>query len=140
MRSPSGKTGLRGDALAVLPGLLAYAALAFWLRDFVTDDALITLRYARQWAFGHGLRWNAGEDPVEGYTNFSHVALGAAALLAGLPALSALRAFNVLAGGALVIVTYALALRLFGRRAPAAGAALLVGLHPALAYLSLIHI
>jgi hypothetical protein len=34
------------------------------------DDALISLRYGRNLAEGHGLVWNAGETPpVEGYTN-----------------------------------------------------------------------
>jgi len=33
------------------------------------DDAMISLRYARNLADGHGLVWNAGQAPVEGYTN-----------------------------------------------------------------------
>lgn len=34
------------------------------------DDALVSMRYARNLAEGHGLVWNAGEPAVEGYTNF----------------------------------------------------------------------
>ncbi|MEX2582154.1 MAG: hypothetical protein WD766_02710 [Gemmatimonadota bacterium] len=34
------------------------------------DDAMISMRYARNLAEGHGLRWNIGEPPVEGFTNF----------------------------------------------------------------------
>src|SRR5206468_2965600 len=34
------------------------------------DDALISMRFARNLAAGHGLVWNAGQAPVEGYTNF----------------------------------------------------------------------
>lgn len=34
------------------------------------DDAMISMRYAMNLAHGHGLRWNIGEAPVEGYTNF----------------------------------------------------------------------
>jgi hypothetical protein len=34
------------------------------------DDAMISMRYGRMLAEGHGLVWNAGEPPVEGYTNF----------------------------------------------------------------------
>ena len=37
----------------------------FWL----DDDQMISMRYARNLAEGHGLVWNAGER-VEGYTNF----------------------------------------------------------------------
>ena len=33
------------------------------------DDAMISMRYARNLAEGHGLVWNPGETPVEGYTN-----------------------------------------------------------------------
>ncbi len=34
------------------------------------DDAMISMRYARNLAHGAGLRWNPGLPPVEGYTNF----------------------------------------------------------------------
>jgi hypothetical protein len=34
------------------------------------DDAMISMRYARNLAEGHGLLWNPGQAPVEGYTNF----------------------------------------------------------------------
>jgi hypothetical protein len=34
------------------------------------DDAMISMRYARNLVQGHGLVWNPGEVPVEGYTNF----------------------------------------------------------------------
>jgi hypothetical protein len=44
---------------------------------FTTDDAFISMRYARNWADGHGITWNPGEPPVEGYSNFLFVALGA---------------------------------------------------------------
>lgn len=33
------------------------------------DDAMISMRYARNLAEGHGLAWNEGGAPVEGYTN-----------------------------------------------------------------------
>jgi len=40
-------------------------------RHFVLfDDAMISMRYARNLAEGNGLVWNAGGDKVEGYTNF----------------------------------------------------------------------
>src|SRR5436853_2846934 len=34
------------------------------------DDGMISMRYARNLAHGAGLVWNAGQHPVEGYTNF----------------------------------------------------------------------
>jgi hypothetical protein len=33
------------------------------------DDAMVSMRYARNLAEGNGLVWNPGEAPVEGYTN-----------------------------------------------------------------------
>jgi hypothetical protein len=69
-------------ALAVALGLAAAALLlAAW--GFTTDDAWIPLRYARHLVAGDGLRWNAGEPPVEGYSNFTFVLVGALALAAG---------------------------------------------------------
>jgi len=48
---------------------------------FNTDDAYITLRYAKHLAQGDGITWNIGEKiPVEGYSNFLFVMIGAAAL------------------------------------------------------------
>ncbi|MBI4720024.1 MAG: hypothetical protein HY770_02080, partial [Chitinivibrionia bacterium] len=52
-------------ALFVL--LLVHAHMG-WMTT--KDDAFITFRYARHLAGGHGLVWNIGEAPVEGYTNF----------------------------------------------------------------------
>jgi len=33
------------------------------------DDAMISMQYARNLAAGHGLVWNAGDTPVEGFSN-----------------------------------------------------------------------
>ena len=50
-------------------------ALAFW---FVCDDAYISFRYAKNWAAGHGVRFNLGDHlPVEGFSNFLWVAIAA---------------------------------------------------------------
>ncbi len=70
---------------AVLAVALVLAATALLVAawGFTTDDAWIPLRYARQLAAGEGLRWNAGEPPVEGYSNFTFVLAGALALAAG---------------------------------------------------------
>src|SRR5688572_20411043 len=64
---------------AVVVGATAFYA-AFILRSTFSldgqvyfplfDDAMISMRYARNLADGHGLVWNPGEAPVEGYTNF----------------------------------------------------------------------
>ncbi|WP_426756079.1 hypothetical protein [Myxococcus sp. Y35] len=61
------------------------------------DDSFITYRYAKHLASGHGLAWNVGEPPVEGYTSFLWVILNAIAIaLGGSP----LVASKLLASGA----------------------------------------
>lgn len=67
----------RLDALLVAALLVPYLWLvrAYW---FVCDDAYITFRYSRNWALGHGPRFNLGpEVPVEGYSNFLWMTLAA---------------------------------------------------------------
>lgn len=41
-----------------------------WYNRAVFDDAFISYRYAQHMVQGHGLVFNIGEAPVEGYTNF----------------------------------------------------------------------
>lgn len=43
------------------------------------DDAMISMQYARNFANGDGLVWNAGGERVEGYSNFLWVLIMAAA-------------------------------------------------------------
>lgn len=62
--------------------LLVVQVNAIWL--FTIDDMFIPLRYARNWAYGHGLLWNIQELPVEGYSNFSFVVIAALAIKAGI--------------------------------------------------------
>ncbi len=60
----------------ILIAAMAFAAVACFVRSgVVIDDAMISFRYARHVALGHGLRWNTDEPPTEGYTNFLWVML-----------------------------------------------------------------
>ncbi len=60
--------GVFGACLPCLPWLvlLGWMASVSW---FITDDAFISFRYARNLLEGHGLVFNVGER-VEGYSNF----------------------------------------------------------------------
>jgi arabinofuranosyltransferase len=49
--------------------LLVLVGHALFYR-FLCDDAFISFRYAHNFAAGHGLVFNPGLPPVEGYTNF----------------------------------------------------------------------
>ena len=56
---------------------IPYALLAHRFL-FITDDAYISFRYSKNWAQGLGLAYNPGETlPVEGYSNFLWVVIGA---------------------------------------------------------------
>ena len=55
---------------AALLATLVVLALHAWSYRFLTDDAFISFRYARNLAEGHGLVFNPGFERVEGYTNF----------------------------------------------------------------------
>ena len=58
----------RLDVFAAVWVPYALLVYRFW---FVTDDAFISFRYARNLVLGAGLRFNPGEHgPVEGYSNF----------------------------------------------------------------------
>lgn len=55
-----------------------YACVFIWRTSFVIggeryfslfDDAMISMRYAKHLAAGHGLVWNVGQGRVEGFTN-----------------------------------------------------------------------
>src|SRR5437868_4995961 len=64
--------------------ILTGFAIHIWYLNCVAEDAYISFRFARNLARGHGLVWNVGEPPVEGYTNFLWVLLCAGAYRLGL--------------------------------------------------------
>lgn len=79
---------------ALLIYLFAAQIYAIW--PFTIDDMYIPLRYAKNWAAGNGLLWNAHEPPVEGYSNFIFVVLGALSLKLQLNPVIILKAAGVL--------------------------------------------
>lgn len=50
------------------------------------DDAMVSMRYAQHLAQGHGLVWNVGGTPVEGFTNLGWTLVMALCQLLPLPA------------------------------------------------------
>jgi arabinofuranosyltransferase len=75
---------------APIVALVAVAALmlvhAHRYVAFLSDDALISLRYASRFVEGHGLSWT-GQERVEGYTDFGWVMLVAAGRRLGFDAI-----------------------------------------------------
>jgi len=83
--------------------MILFAVLAgrFW---FLCDDAWISFRFSRNWARGLGVVFNPGEiPPVEGYSNFLWVALGALVELVGAPIDRVMPLLSVVCGLALLV-------------------------------------
>src|SRR5258708_6559238 len=83
------------------------------------DDAMISMRYARNLADGHGLIWNAGQAPVEGYTNFLWTLWMALLHLFGAPE-SKISLLVMLSGAAILVANLSLLRLVAARLAPAA--------------------
>lgn len=62
---------------------------------FLSDDALISLRYSSRFVSGRGLTWNDGER-VEGYSNLLWVLLVSGLLAVGLPGILSLRVLGII--------------------------------------------
>lgn len=108
-------TRVRWLVWALAAGLLGLLVAEAWRNiaagwAFTTDDAYITLRYARHLATGHGVVWNVGETPpVEGYTNFLYVLLGAASMLAHVDPIALFKALGVASLAGTVLASWWLA-------------------------------
>jgi hypothetical protein len=112
--------------LLLLVGIASVSSVILVQRDYKFDDAFISFRYARNLAQGEGLRWNRGETPVEGYTNFLLVLALAPLISIGLDPLRMTQGLSVLAAVVLCWLLARLARRDYG--ASIAEAILAVGL------------
>ena len=88
----------------LLPFLVLFALRTSPYLPFLSDDALISLRYARRLLDGFGLTWTDGH-PVEGYSNLLWIL--AAALLGGL-GIDLIEAVRLLGVGCMVSTMFAL--------------------------------
>ncbi len=106
------KTSSRVRLGITLAALAFYAVFIFRTsfrigdtRYFVLfEDAMISMRYARHLASGHGLVWNIGEAPIEGFTNFLWVVWMSVPHALGLSE-SKISLFIMLSGVAILLAT-----------------------------------
>lgn len=84
--------------------LLLAAEHARFYFPFLSDDALISLRYAERLLEGHGLTWTDGER-VEGYTDLAWVLLTALLGLLRVDLIVAARALGTLGAAAAIVFT-----------------------------------
>jgi hypothetical protein len=103
---------------------------------YTVDDAFILVRYGRNLAAGHGLTFNPGWQPVEGYSNLVSVLLAAAAETFGVPAIVVLKALGVAAGLLCPAAVWWLVLRSGGSRWAARGAAVAMAAVPGFVFWS----
>jgi len=108
--------GSRVPSFALVAIAAAYTLHASWLAC-VADDAFITFRFARNLVRGHGLAWNEGGVPVEGYTNFLWMLLSAAWIALGRDPGLGSQIVGTLAGIGVILYVYRFARRLFGQSA-----------------------
>jgi arabinofuranosyltransferase len=134
VRESDPTTAAPGD-LGVLGIALTVFAVCTWrVRHFVTDDAYISLRYARNLAEGHGPVWNPGGPNTEGFSNplLVFAEAGVERVVEGAsPAFA--RGLGGLAGFLLVVAVWHLGRPVLGRGA-ANAATVLVAATPALAF------
>jgi arabinofuranosyltransferase len=97
--------------LSLLLVLCVAAALAHAVSygHVTSDDAFISLRYARNLADGHGLVFNPGGDRVEGFSNPVLTLLSAFLLRLGAAPVATVKAIGLVAWVALVLVCAAFA-------------------------------
>lgn len=77
----------------LIPVLLFSLGVVHYL-PFLSDDALISLRYSNRLADGQGLTWNDGER-VEGYSNLLWTLTAAGLMKAGFDGIAALRIMGI---------------------------------------------
>ncbi|MCD6587602.1 MAG: hypothetical protein J7K88_03530 [Candidatus Fermentibacteraceae bacterium] len=80
------------SAFVLFSALLFLNAMLYM--PFLSDDALISARYATRLADGRGLTWTGG-SPVEGYSNLLWVLLTAGGVLAGIDAVHTVRLLGI---------------------------------------------
>lgn len=99
---PRGWTPPLSLAAGAVLALHAAMVARFW---WVTDDALISFRYARNLARGDGPRFNVWDQPpVEGYSNFLWVLLSAGVHALGLDMVRWMPVLSWLCGAALLVL------------------------------------
>jgi hypothetical protein len=104
------------DYIALFLFFYLFVLQLYSIWPFTIDDMYISLRYARHWAAGDGLLWNLSEPPVEGYSNFSFVVVGALSILLHLNPVNVLKSLGVIGLLFTIIAVYVLGRFMFDRR------------------------
>jgi arabinofuranosyltransferase len=126
--SISGRLQTAADGKAAAAIVIVAVMLLAIANSFVTDDAFISFRYARNLVESHELAWNPGTgERIEGYTNFLWTLLMAAAIAAGVDPVPASKILGLCFALLTLLLTYRLAARLLQSRGAALLAVALLG-------------
>jgi hypothetical protein len=101
--------------IVILPLLL----ISWWHtvpeNGYLYDDAYISFRYSLNLASGHGLVWNVGGEPTQGYTNFLFVILTAVGIKVGASAEATAHVLNAVGLALIGLAIYAM-MRQYSKR------------------------
>ncbi|MEJ2721900.1 MAG: hypothetical protein P8181_12300, partial [bacterium] len=109
--SDGGTRKARQAGYVLVAALLLCLASSLFMMKFVPDDSYISYRYAENLADGHGLRFNANEQPVEAYSNLLWILLCALVFKVGLDLPTVMPVVGVLFGFGGIILLWLLLLR-----------------------------
>ena len=92
----------------------ALACLCLWWvhrimdwRSVPFEDAAMLLRYSQNFAQGHGIRWNIGQNPVDGATDFLYmIVTGLVSRVTHLDVIASSRVLTLTSWAALVFMIY----------------------------------
>ncbi len=100
-------------AILALAALRTLASVASDEKVMLFDDSFISYRYSQHLAEGHGLTWNVGEAPTEGFTNLLLIVLLAPVFWFDGDPLLAARILSALAGLSMAVSIYGISRRQF---------------------------
>lgn len=102
----------------IVLGVLFVMLLVHAQKGWITtkDDAFITFRYAEHLAGGHGIVWNVGEAPVEGYTNFLFMVIMSLFALFKANLVVAAKIVNLLSAAAIFVMLVEIFTRIYDNR------------------------
>ncbi|MBN1552789.1 glycosyltransferase family 39 protein [bacterium] len=113
-----------GSCLGLSVAVLLFLIFCVWGFSFTQDDAFISFRYARNMAYGNGLRFNPGQNPpVEGYTNFLWTVLMTLPFCLNIDPILFSKITGMIAGISLIWLTWVITRKITGSN----GFALLAG-------------
>ncbi|MEW6614756.1 MAG: hypothetical protein AB1401_04760 [Thermodesulfobacteriota bacterium] len=119
--------------LFLLP-LLPFLFFAYLFYNVTVEDTFITFRYASHLANGHGLVWNIGETPLEGYTSFLWITILSIFSKLGLDLFHVSKIIGIAFGLATIIAVYFAAYNLSGSIKAAQVASIICAVSPSVAF------